>query len=387
MKTIKKIFVIVIAGFMMILSMTTCVSESGSVGEMIKSIKDAPSDEKTKLLIKLINKNDSFPIVENLDVYFIYHGKSDSMVSLTGDMNNWDENGIRMSKINGTDVYYTKQSFPEDARLEYKFIIDGKYIMDPLNEVTDIGGYGENSVLMMPLYVFPGSILYRHLAVSGKVDTTNFSSTILKNTRKIYFYTHPECGEKAPLIIFHDGGDYLRIGYTKTILDNLIDEGRIPPLTALFVDPVNRRDEYWINDQYLKMIFKELLPHVIKKYDINPSKKGMVGASLGGLISFYALKDYKHDLDFIYSQSGAFWVEEDAIMKEVTEFSGINTKIYFDFGSFEEIGESHKNIFDALDKHGVNYSFKIYNEGHNWGNWRSHLGLMLDEILKEEMIN
>ncbi|MGD9900384.1 MAG: alpha/beta hydrolase-fold protein [Calditrichaceae bacterium] len=383
MKKIKKIIKFAFTGLLLLLILTACNSEPGTIGELLENMGKSPSEEKAMLLIKLIDKNETFPIVEDSNVFFIYKGKSDSAVSLTGDMNSWDNNGIRMSGIEGSDVYYAKQSFPENTRLEYKFIIDGKYIMDPLNEITDIGGYGENSVLMMPLYVFPKSILYRNLAVSGRIDTTDFKSVILNNTRKIYFYSHPGCGKSAPLIVFHDGGDYLKIGYTKTILDNLIDEGRIPPLNALFVDPVDRQKEYWISDNYLKMVFNELLPHVLNKYDLNPSQTGMIGASLGGLISFYALKNYGDRLNFIYSQSGAFWVEEDAILKEISEFSEFNTKIYFDYGSFEGVGESHKKIFDALNDNGIRYSSDVYNEGHNWGNWRAHLGSVLHEVLKE----
>ncbi|MGD9488350.1 MAG: alpha/beta hydrolase-fold protein [Calditrichaceae bacterium] len=387
MKRIRKITVFAITGLLLAFIFTACDAEPKTVGELLEIMEKSPSEEKAELLIRRINKNDSFPIVEDSGVFFIYSGKSDSAVSLTGDMNSWDNEGIRMSRIEGTDIYFTKQSYIENARLEYKFIIDGKYITDPLNKVTDIGGYGENSVLMMPLYVFPKSILYRQLAVSGKLDTVNFKSDILNNTRNIYVYSHPKCVKSSPLIVFHDGSDYLKFGYTKTILDNLIDEGKIPPLNALFVDPANRQKEYWINDNYLKMIFRELLPYVLKKYDLNPSQTGMVGASLGGLISFYALKDYGHKLNFVYSQSGAFWVEDEAILKEISEFSEINTKIYFDYGSFERVDESHKNIFDALNKHGIRYSSRVYNEGHNWGNWRAHLGLILQDILKEESKN
>ena len=104
----------------------------------------------------------------------------------------------------------------------------------------------------------------------------------------------------------------------------------------------------------------------------------MGGASLGGLITFCALKYYSQNLDFIFSQSGSFWADDEAILNIIKQLPSINTIIYLDYGSFEGTADTHKRLIQLLKEKGAHFSYDVYNEGHNWGSWRAHL----DEALK-----
>ncbi len=51
------------------------------------------------------------------------------------------------------NINLLKLKFPNSARVEYKLIVDGKWITDPLNpNKVDNGVGGENSVFTMPDY-------------------------------------------------------------------------------------------------------------------------------------------------------------------------------------------------------------------------------------------
>jgi len=206
---------------------------------------------------------------------------------------------------------------------------------------------------------------------------------ILNNSRNVYFYRHPQAQKNSPLLIFHDGDEYLRLARSRIILDNLIAAQTIQPLNAVFIDPVNRMKEYWFDDDYLKMIFKELLPELIqlKQLDKN-SPLGMVGASLGGLISIYALKNYSAKIDFIVSQSGALSIGKQKIFQDLEKVQRYRGKIYYDFGSFENLEEIHKKFELLLKEKNIIHQGNKFNEGHSWANWRAHLAPALKFCLE-----
>jgi hypothetical protein len=54
-------------------------------------------------------------------------------------------------------LFYLRETFEADARLEYRFIVDGKATLDPLNPRTIFSGTGEGnaSELVMPAHRLP----------------------------------------------------------------------------------------------------------------------------------------------------------------------------------------------------------------------------------------
>jgi len=84
------------------------------------------------------------PIVCGSKVLFVYVGGAGS-VSVPGDWNGWDT----------SDLWVLLKEFPVDARLDYKLYVDGRWILDPLNNRTVLGGFGPNSELAMLGHVFP----------------------------------------------------------------------------------------------------------------------------------------------------------------------------------------------------------------------------------------
>lgn len=368
--------------FFGLLLLAACSAERESFSDILARFEHSVQDSSEAPLKKFIRQQ-NWPLIEGDSVLFMTRVKNSNRVFLAGDMNGWKPDSLQLSRINGTDYFYLKQSFPTDARLEYKYVVDSTYILDSLNKKIEVGGFGSNSVLFMPDYVFPKEILLSRENNVSHLDTILFNSRILKNSRNVYFYQHPQAQKNSPLLIFHDGSEYLRLAQSRIILDNLIAAQTIQPLNAIFIDPVNRMKEYWFDDDYLKMVFKELLPEMIqiKQLDKN-SPLGLVGASLGGLISIYALKNYCAEIDFIISQSGALWVEEQKIFQDLDKVQNYRGKIYYDFGTFENIEEIHKKFELLLKEKNIKHQGNKFNEGHNWGNWRAHLAQALEFCIK-----
>ncbi len=85
-------------------------------------------------------------------VTFTYHDANAKQVFISGDFNSWAST-TAMAR-SGNDWTY-KFDLPTDARIEYKLIVDGQWVLDPADPVKIGNGMGgENSVWQGPKYRF-----------------------------------------------------------------------------------------------------------------------------------------------------------------------------------------------------------------------------------------
>ncbi len=320
------------------------------------------------------------PVIEKEQVYFIYRNRRDIPVFLTGDMNGWQKEAIPFLKIIGTDYYYCEQHYNSTTRLEYKFIVDDKWILDSLNVKRSFGGYGKNSLLLMPGYEYSPYILQDRQKSYTALDSSKFKSHTMSRVYDTWFYRNVQADSSSPLLIFNDGGDYLKYGYTGIVLDNLIQDKKIPPCQALFFQPKKRMKEYWIDKKFTQMMFNEYLPWVERKFKIDKNApRYMGGVSLGGLCAFYALSIGK--LNGAFAQSPSFWVDSVKIIDQLRTANLEKQKLYFDFGILEKQDTVQNKMKVFLESRALQFKQNIWQEGHNWGNWRTHLDRALIYLL------
>jgi len=365
-----------------------CKNHENNFTSFLYELSAIAESERQIAMQNWLKKFDEYPIIENDHVIFIYRQDKEVPIYLSGDMNSWQPEDIPFLKIIGTGYYYSEQIYPRDASLEYKFVKNGNYFLDPLNKKTSTGGYGENSILHMPDYEFPVETLSNRFQNYTLLDTLEFSGKILADKRNVYVFRHLSAAVNAPLIVFHDGSDYLNYAQAHIVLDNLILDDKIPPSNAIFIDPVDRMAEQRFNDGYLKMVFKEILPFIKKEYQIaEETPLYMGGVSLSGLVSFYALKNFSDELTGVFSQSGAFWIDSLKIINELenTDFSKV--QLFFDYGTFEKQRSVHNQLISFLDGKQAQFTYNVNHEGHNWSNWKGHLDDALINLLNERVVN
>jgi enterochelin esterase-like enzyme len=119
-----------------------------------------------------------------------------------------------------------------------------------------------------------------------------------------------------PVMYLHDGGEYLSRARLPVVLDNLINTGEVASLITVMVDPVNRMTEYRMNGAYADFVASELLPHIDGGFRTLASAagRGVMRASLGGLISVYLTLTRPDLFSRTASQSGAFLLAEEPIL-------------------------------------------------------------------------
>ncbi len=329
-------------------------------------------------------------IVADSAVYYLYRGGATS-VALAGDANGWDPSRHAFNRVSGTNLWFLRQTYEPDARLDYKFVLNNSsWILDSRNPLLCYGGYGPNSELRMPEYPPAAECMTDTSVSGGTLEQGSFVSTILGNSRFLRVYLpadyDPEREDGYPLVLFHDGLEFLALGDVKTVLDNLIGWKRIEPMIGVFVPPVSagqRIEEYSgaTAVHFERFIIEELMPHIDATYNTSrdPSKRAMMGPSLAALISAQICFHHPEVFGLSGLYSPAMWPNERAVLMQLLASARPFQKCYIDAGSYEPslIGDA-ETLFTHLLDNGVEARFRLWHEGHSWGSWRAHV----DEALE-----
>ncbi|MEI6435149.1 MAG: alpha/beta hydrolase-fold protein [Bacteroidota bacterium] len=357
--------------------------EAQTFQQFLDRINGAPATQRQAIADSFMNSAISFPFIEDDTIVHFVYNYSVQSVAMAGDATGWSPDKM-FTNISGCNFWYLTLYYEADARLDYKLVINSTdWILDPKNPHTCSGGYGPNSELRMPGYIVPPEISYYSAIPHGTIKDTAFHSNILGNNRQVRVYLppgYPTGSDAYPVILFHDGLEYITLCNANNILDYLISEHLMVPVIAVFVPPVDRTAEYAGNkiDKFTEFIASELIPVIDANYKTSkdPSKRAMAGASDGGNISLYIGMKHPELFGKIAAQSS------DVIPAISQTFSGgpkLNLSLYIDIGTYDiaQLIPMVHNFRDILQNKGYNYQFREWHEGHSWGNWKGHLRLPL----------
>lgn len=318
---------------------------------------------------------------------FLWKGSANS-VAVTGDMNGWSAQGRALQRLSATDLWYRIEHFEADARLDYKLIRNGSdWILDPRNPNRVPGGFGSNSELAMPAYVQPWEITENPAVAKGTLTSHTFTSSVMGNSRKVQVYTPAEYdvqrAEPYPVILYHDGSDYTRLGSIKNILDNLIAAGRIEPLVAVFADPLDRELEYWHTsaETHTSLVVEELMPWVAATYytSTDRTRRAVTGPSLAGLAAARHCFTHPEVFGLCAPISPSLWASNRALLNQMSQSDLTGITWYVDWGTYEaSIAITGWEFESVLARQGASFRVSEWHEGHSWGSWRAHQDTMLE---------
>ena len=368
-----------------ILSILTVNIYSQSFQQFISYVNSLPENARQAKVDSFMNAEYNFPFTESDTLCnFIYQGVVQN-VKIAGDFTDWNPDKT-MIMVTGTDFWYCSTHFESDARLDYKYVInDNNWILDPKNPYTCTGGFGPNSELRMPAYIVPPEISYYASIPHGTIKDTIFSSTNLGNTRPVKIYLPPayDIQRQYPVILLHDGPEYISLGNANNIFDYLIYHQEIEPLIGIFVPPVDRESEYAGSkkDAFTAFIVNELMPVIDLKYATSkdPHKRAMLGASNGGNIALYIGMKHPESFGKIAAQSSNV---ETIISGTYQNETKMDLELYMDIGKYDisQLIPLVNNFVQILQNKNYVYQSKVWNEGHSWGNWKGHLSFVLRQF-------
>jgi enterochelin esterase-like enzyme len=322
------------------------------------------------------------PMIEGLAVSFLYYDPRAHHVTVTGEFTDWGRTGVMMplTPLRHTGLFHATLALDGPARLEYKLVVDGRVIADPLClHIVDNGIGGQNSYFVVGDFREPPELSWMPTIPHGRVEALDFESRLLRNQRRLHVYLPPgydeERARRFPTLLVHDGGEYLHRGRLPTVLDNLICSRAIGPLIAIMIDPVVRGREYRASEDYAAFLEAEMLPHLERRYRTLAQReaRGVMGASLGGLISTYVALARPHLFSRVGGQSSALHLEEARLTALLTN-SSARVAFYLDVGKYEpRYLPTHQRIVARLKALGYPCFFQQLAAGHNWTSWRAHL--------------
>jgi len=190
-------------------------------------------------------------------------------------------------------------------------------------------------------------------STSKNVSTFTIEAPQLKTTKKIWIYLPEEysaTAKKYSVIYMHDAQNLFdsKTAYSgEWNVDEKLDSLKVPVIVVGIEHGNDKRideltpfknEKYGGGnaDNYLDFIVKTLKPYIDKNYRTKPKAKNTIimGSSLGGLVSYYAILKYPETFGKAGVFSPSFWFSND-IYTLTKKAPKIKTKIYFLCGDKE----------------------------------------------------
>lgn len=299
-----------------------------------------------------------------------------------------------LERASGTDLWILTLALPAGSRFEYKLEVKrgatSEWILDPLNPLKASDPFGANSVCQGYGYVPPEWTLPDGGARTGAFERLAIDSRhVGRRHVNLYLPARFRRTRRYPLLVLHDGGDYLRYAQLKTVLDNLIHRLEIPPLVVALTESPDRLREYVGLDAHADFLVEELLPAVAARVplDADPAMRCAMGASLGGVASLHAAWRHPGAFGRLLLQSGSFAFTDigenkrGPVFEPVVRFMNAfrarpgrpAERIYLSCGIYESLIYENRSLVPLLQAARIQVRYEEARDGHNWQNWRDRL--------------
>ncbi|MEM7583153.1 MAG: alpha/beta hydrolase-fold protein [Acidobacteriota bacterium] len=334
-----------------------------------------------------------FPILEGKSVTFVYRGAADRV--LLQHFIYGLETSQPFERAPGTDLWYLVIELPAKSHLQYKINVihgdDQNWILDPLNPQRALDPYGANSVVRThgterADWTYPDPETRPGEIVEHWVASEAFGGS---RRVRVYLPARYRPNRRYPLLVVHDGHDYLRFSSLKTVLDNLIERLEVAPMIVALTDAEQRLSEYPDHQPHAQFLTRELVPWLEEEYPIRrePSARGLMGASFGAVAALSCAWRHPGFYGQLLLQSGSFAFTDigqhqrgplfDPVVKFVNAFrknpGRPSEKVFVSCGTYESLIYENRSMVPFLQDTGMDVRYVEARDGHNWENWRDRL--------------
>lgn len=357
----------------------------------IQQLLDGTADEAR---VEAFLASHTFPIVEGAKITVVWRGEAQHV-----NLRHWIyglESSTALARIPNTDLWHLTLEIPACSRVEYKLELHRgghvKWVEDPLNPHRARDPFGANSVLQGEGYEVPSWTHPDPDARPGVLEPFAFESAALGGPRTGHLYLPARFRRSRmyPLLVVHDGSDYLKYAAMKPVLDNLIHRLEVPDMIVCFTDSPDRLREYANHEAHAKFLTEELLPDLAKRLPImdRASARCLMGASFGAVAALSTAYRYPGVWGRLLLQSGSFAFTDigkrnrrgplfDRIVEFVNEYREepipLAERVFMSCGVYESLIYENRSLVPILDAQGMQVRFVEARDGHNWENWRDRL--------------
>jgi enterochelin esterase-like enzyme len=317
--------------------------------------------------------------------------------------------GPAFTRAEGSSTWELDFPRPAVDRMEYQLALRypgaGPVLLpDPANPRRAQGPFGEKSVVEFPGYRPPA-----WLAGGDRPPppTTGLAvpSRVLGARVPVELWRSPgrsRRGAPLPMLVVHDGPEYARYAALLDFLTLACADGRLPPMRAALLAPVDRNEHYSASPAWSRALVSEVLPALAALAPTPPGRRYLVGmgASLGGLATLAAARTAPASFGGLFLQSGSFFrpgaddYERDfPRFRRITRFvddlaaggsgSAEPATAALTCGTVEENLNGNRVVRDALAARGWQVALTEHRDAHNWVAWRDTFDPWLVELLQE----
>jgi enterochelin esterase family protein len=248
-------------------------------------------------------------------------------------------------------------------------------------------------------YQRPAWTEYDPDARPGKFENHRVESSAFNQTRDIQVYVPARFRQnrRYPLLIVHDGIDYLQFADLKIVLDNLTHQLEIPPVIAAMIQSPDRLKEYAGDDRHARFLAQDLVDFMSQHYPLidTPEARCIMGASFGGVAALHAAWQNPNRFGSLLLQSGSFAFSDigrhqrgpvfDPVVRFMNAFrenpGRPADRIFMSCGMYESLIYENRSLVPQLQASGIEVRFEEARDAHNWENWRDRLRIGLSWLL------
>jgi enterochelin esterase-like enzyme len=334
------------------------------------------------------------PIIEGARCTFLYRGEADSVslvhrvVGLPG--------GIPLRRLHRTDLWYAVVELPAGSRIEYQLeVAHGEHrerMNDPLNPRITHSPVGSSSVCYASGYEVPGWTRPDPGARPGSLIDLKVPSRALRRDSAVTVYTPARVlrNSRYPLLVVHDGGDYLEYASARTVLDNLIHRLDVAETIVAFTSPGERLTEYANSAAHARYLTAELVPRLEAEFPLagTPSSRCLMGASFGAVAALSTAFRYPRFYGSLLLQSGSFVFTDigrahgggpafEPVVKFVNRYRAaprkVADRVFVSCGVYEPLIVPNRSMVPTFEAAGMDVRYVEARDGHSWENWRDRM--------------
>jgi enterochelin esterase-like enzyme len=334
------------------------------------------------------------PIIEGSRCTFLYRGSADEVFVVHRIFGLPDH--LPMRRVHGLDLWYAVLELPFGSRVEYQLEAvrggDRSRFNDPLNPRLARSPVGDSSACYAHGYVVPEWTFPDPEARPGSLTDMVVPSRALRRETRVTVYLPARFRRSAryPLLIVHDGGDYLGYASAKTVLDNLIHRLDVAELVAAFVYPGDRLTEYANSAAHARYLTAELVPRLSAELPLDgrPSGRCLMGSSFGAVASLATAYRYPEMYGSLLVQSGSFVFTDignahgggpafEPVVRFINRYRAaprrVADRMFVSCGVYEPLIIPNRSMVPVFESAGMTVRYVEARDGHSWEDWRDRL--------------
>ncbi|SDT43885.1 enterochelin esterase [Friedmanniella luteola] len=366
----------------------------------------AAEGEPPEAVVQGFFDRQDFPVVEGLRCTFAVRVADADAVTLRHRVVGLAD-PLALRRLAGTDVWYVVVEIPPDSRVEYQFEVrrgeSHERFNDPGNPHQARGPFGSSSVLHSAGYTTPAWAVPDPDARPGELVETWVRSTAQRRDNRVTLYLPARFRRSAryPLLVVHDGGDYLEYAAMKTVLDNLIHRLDVAETVVAFTHPGDRLVEYPNSSAHARWVATELLGHLEQELPLapGPAARALMGSSFGAVAALSTAVRHPGTFGSLLLQSGSFVFTDigadhgedkafDPVVRFVNRYRARPTRVadrlFVSCGVYEDLIVANRSMVPVFGATGMDVEYVESRDGHNWESWRDRLQDGLSWVLPGE---